>query len=216
MDLDLSKPITYLITSGQTTAATTPLSDDFTRLLKLISAAVASGITLIQLREKNLTALVLYELVSRAVALTEGTATRLLVNDRADIARVAGADGVHLTTSSLSAAIVRQTFGANLLIGVSTHSLAEAGAAESEGADFAVFGPVFETTSKRIYGEPVGLEQLAEVTAALAPFPIIALGGVTVDNAGDCVRAGAAGVAGISLFDRLDDLPSIVRLVQAM
>jgi thiamine-phosphate pyrophosphorylase len=216
MGLDLSKPITYLITSGLTTAATTPLTEDFTRLLKLISAAVASGITLIQLREKNLTARVLYELVARAVALTEGTATRLLVNDRADIARAAGADGVHLTTSSLNAAIVRQTFGADFLIGVSTHSLAEARAAESEGGDFAVFGPVFETTAKRIYGEPVGLKQLAEVTAALTTFPIIALGGVTIDNAEGCVRAGAVGVAGISLFDRPGDLPSLVRLVQAI
>lgn len=194
--------------------ATTPLTDDFKRLLQLISAAVASGISLIQLREKNLTARVLYELVSRAVSLTEGSATRLLVNDRADIARAAGADGAHLTTSSLSAAIVRQTFGKDFLIGVSTHSLAEARAAESEGADFAVFGPVFETTAKRVYGEPVGLKQLAEVTSALATFPIIALGGVTIDNAGDCVRAGSAGVAGITLFDQAGDLQRIVLVIK--
>lgn len=216
MGLDLSKPITYLLTSGETTAATTPSTDDFARLLKLISAAVAAGINLIQLREKNLSARVLYELTLRAVALTQGTATRLVVNDRADIARAAGADGVHLTASSLGTSIVRNTFGADFLIGVSTHSLAEARSAQAEGADFAVFGPVFETSSKRIYGAPVGLKKLAEVTTALARFPIFALGGVTVNNALDCVRAGAAGIAGISLFNQASDLQRIVELVKAM
>jgi len=213
MELNLSKPITYLITSGETTAATTPSTNDFALLLKLISAAVAAGINLIQLREKNLTARVLYELTLRAVALTQGTATRLVVNDRADIARTAGADGVHLTVNSLSTAIVRNTFGADFLIGVSTHSLAEARTAQAEGADFAVFGPVFETGSKRIYGEPVGLKKLAEVTSALARFPIFALGGVTVNNALDCVRAGAGGIAGISFFKQASELERIVRVI---
>jgi thiamine-phosphate pyrophosphorylase len=216
MGLDLSKPITYLITSGETTAATTPSTDDFASLLKLISAAVAAGVNLIQLREKNLTARVLFELALRAVALTTGTATRLLVNDRSDIARAVGADGVHLTASSLSAAIVRRTFGADFLIGVSTHSLDEARAAQADGADFAVFGPVFETASKRIYGEPVGLKTFSDVASALAPFPILVLGGVTIDNARDCVRAGAAGIAGISLFNQCHDLKRVVQLVQAM
>ena len=214
MGLNLSKPITYLITSGETTAATTPSTEDFARLLNLVSAAIAARVNLIQLREKNLNARVLYELAARAVALTHGSPTRLLINDRADIAQAAGADGVHLTASSLEAAIVRSTFGADFLIGVSTHSLSEARAARDGGADFAVFGPVFETATKMVYGEPVGLGKLADVARELSPFPIIALGGVTLTNVWDCVRAGASGIAGISLFSQGDDLQRIVRLLQ--
>ncbi len=147
----------------------------------------------------------------RAVELAQGSATRLLVNDRADIARAAGADGVHLTTQSLSASVVRRCFGSELLVGVSTHSLAEVCAAESEGADFAVFGPVFETPSKARYGGPLGLTRLAEAARTVAPFPVIALGGVTRDNASECLRAGARGVAGIRLFADENDLTPIVR-----
>ncbi len=197
------------------TAATTSATDDFQSSLKLISAAVAAGINLIQLREKSLSARVLYELTVRAVGLTRGSNTSLLVNDRADIAQAAGAAGVHLTTSSLSPAVVRRCFG-SLLIGVSTHSLAQAAAGRAAGADFAVYGPVFETDSKRIYGAPIGLGRLAEVTTALRPFPIIALGGITLANAADCVRAGARGIAGISLFKRAEQLDQIVKMVRAM
>jgi thiamine-phosphate pyrophosphorylase len=213
MGLNLSKPITYLITSGETTAATTPLTEDFALLLNLISAAVVARANLIQLREKNLNAHVLYELAARAAALTQGSRTRLLINDRADIARAAGADGVHLAANSLETAVVRSTFGADFLIGVSTHSLTEARAARDGGADFAVFGPVFETATKLVYGAPVGLGKLTETTLELSPFPIIALGGVTLTNAPDCIRAGASGIAGISLFDQGKDLQRIVRLV---
>lgn len=205
MPLNLQKPITYLITSGATTATTTSSTKDFARILKLVEAAVAAKINLIQLREKNLAARVLFELAQQAAELTRGSPTGLLVNDRADIARAAGADGVHLTTRSLAAVVIRRTFGKDFLIGVSTHSLAEAGVAQEGGADFAVFGPVFETASKKIYGEPMGLDQLSEVARELAPFPVLALGGVTFANARDCLRAGASGIAGIRLFDRTDE-----------
>ena len=194
--------------------ATTPSSKEFARLLKLIEAAVAGRISLIQIREKNQTASVIYELALRASAITRGSSTRLLINDRADIASAAGADGVHLTTRSLDAAVIRQNFGADFLIGVSTHSLEEARQARSGGADFVVFGPVFETASKQIYGAPAGLDTLKEVAHDLRPFPLLALGGVTADNARACILAGATGVAGISLFSRAADLPSIVRLLQ--
>jgi thiamine-phosphate pyrophosphorylase len=196
------------------TKATTPSTEDFARLLKLVSAAVAAGVSLIQLREKNLSARVLYELALRAAAITGASSTRLLVNDRADIAHSAGADGVHLTGHSLAASVVRQTFGADFLIGVSTHSLAEARAAREGGADFAVFGPVFATTSKRIYGEPVGLAKLKEAAHELAPFPIIALGGVTLNNAVNCIGTGASGIAAIGLFSDLKNLETIVEAVR--
>lgn len=194
----------YLITSGETNAQTTPATEDFSNVLRLVEAAVSAKIDLIQIREKQLSAKVLYQLSSRAAAITRGSATKLLVNDRSDIAAACGADGVHLTSSSLPPEVVRLAFGAEFLIGVSTHSSAEATFARGGGADFVVFGPVFATPSKRQYGEPVGLTELRKVTSALAPFPVLALGGVTTENVADCYEAGAAGVAAITMLsDRL-------------
>jgi thiamine-phosphate pyrophosphorylase len=201
MPLNLSKPILYLITRGATTEADTSEAPEFKQILDKISAAVAAGIDLIQIREKQLTARVLFELVAEAVKLTRGTNTRLLVNDRVDIAAGAGADGVHLTTQSLDATTIKRTFGAGLLIGASTHSLDEVRSALDEGADFVVFGPVFETKSKVQFGPPHGLDELARVVRALAGFPVLALGGISTSNAADCLAVGAQGIAAIGLFD---------------
>ncbi|HYY57421.1 MAG TPA: thiamine phosphate synthase [Pyrinomonadaceae bacterium] len=209
--LKLQPPIICLITSGETTPATNPDSEESARLLALCAAAVAARVSLIQLREKNLSARTLFELSERVVRLTRGSATRLLVNDRADIARAAGADGVHLTTRSLDARVVRRAFGDDFLIGVSAHSLAEARAARDLGADFATFGPVFDTPSKRAYGPPVGLAKLNEAASALAPFALLALGGITSANAPEALRAGAQGIAAIRLFSDAHALPQIVR-----
>jgi thiamine-phosphate pyrophosphorylase len=151
-----------------------------------------------------LSARVLYELARKAAAISNGSTTRLLVNDRFDIARAAGADGVHLTTRSLPTNVVRSICGENFLIGVSTHSVETALDARAGGADFVVFGPVFETPSKQIYGEPQGLEKLRGVTGALHGFPVLAIGGITLENAGDCFRAGASGIAAITLFQNTD------------
>ena len=205
--VQLTQPITYLITNGETAIAST---ESVARLLKLLSAAVAARVSLIQLREKNLSARALYELTSRAVAITRSSSTRLLLNDRADIAHAAGADGVHLTTRSLEAAVVRAAFGADFLIGASTHSVAEARAARAGGADFVVFGPVFRSSAKGPYGEPQGLEKLTEVAVELAPFPVIALGGVDELGALDCIRAGASGIAAIRLFSECESLEKLV------
>ena len=213
MPLNLSKPILYLITRGATSEATSPESPEFTKILNQVSAAVAAGIDLIQIREKQLTARVLFELVSAAARLTRNTNTRLLVNDRADIAAGAGADGVHLTTQSLDAAIIRRSFGKKFLIGASTHSLNEVMSVRDHVADFAVFGPVFETESKLQFGSPQGVEELSRVARAAAGFPVLALGGISLANAADCVAAGAAGVAGISLFDSTENLKSIVTAI---
>jgi thiamine-phosphate pyrophosphorylase len=210
MNLKLSEPILYLITRGATTESTTPSSVAFTKILDQVRSAVASGIQLIQIREKHLTARVLSELTERAVEITHGSRTKLLVNDRADIAAGAGADGVHLTAQSLPARVVRDSFGDEFLIGASTHSIAEASTARDGSADFAVLGPIFETQSKAKYGPPLGLEMLATICAALKPFPILALGGISQANAVDCLNAGASGVAGISLFSDADHLGATV------
>ena len=199
MPFEFHRPILYLITRGATSSATTSSTPDFKQLLDQIAAAVAAGIDLIQLREKALTSRVLFELTAEAARLTRNSATLLLVNDRADIAVGAGADGVHLTTRSLDASTVRRTFGAKLLIGASTHSFAEAIACR-EGADFIVFGPVFTPLSKIDSRAGKGVDELKHVALTLAGFPVLALGGVTEQNIELCLEAGAAGVAGITLF----------------
>ena len=177
-------------------------------------AAVAAQIDLVQIREKNLTASVLYQLASSAAGITSETATKLLINDRSDIAAAAGADGVHLTTSSLPTTVVRQTFGDDFLIGVSTHSLGEAKLARQGGADFAVFGPVFETASKKEFGEPPGLTALGRVCSELSPFPILALGGVMMGNVGECIRAGAQGVAAIRMLQQPAQLADVAEEIR--
>jgi thiamine-phosphate pyrophosphorylase len=214
MPLDQRRPITYLITSGATTLNTTSYSDEFSRIIRLAEAAVEAEISLVQIREKRLTARVLYELVVRCAALTRGSGTRLLVNDRVDIALTAPADGVHLTSQSMRADIVRQLCSKEFLVGVSTHSLAEAKAAREGGASFVLFGPVFETESKRAFGPPQGLEKLREVTRELALFPVIAIGGVTLENSGECFRTGASGVAAIRLFSDARMLRETVRAIR--
>ncbi len=207
-------PVTYFITDGQTTAATDEGSAEFERLVEFVRSAMAAGVRMVQLREKRLRPRVLCALTRRAAVLMRGTPTRLFVNDRADIARAAGADGVHLAHDSLDAAIVRRHFGADFLIGVSTHTLAEAQAARDAGANFVVFGPIFDTPSKRAYGAPVGLSELGRVVRLLAPFPVIALGGVTLANAAQAIHTGASGVAGIRLFVNAADMRAVVRTVE--
>ncbi|HMF57736.1 MAG TPA: thiamine phosphate synthase [Pyrinomonadaceae bacterium] len=196
------------------TPTTNPNSPEFSCILHLVEAAVQAGISLIQLREKNLNAGTLFELTRRAAAITKDSASHLLVNDRADIALAAGADGVQLTVNSLPADSIRRSFGEQFLIGVSTHSLDEAHRASNLGADFAVFGPVFDTPSKRAYGEPLGLYRLREAAQALAPFPLLAIGGITLENLYTTLRAGAKGVAAIRLFDDPRTLGNVVNLIR--
>lgn len=214
MALNLQQPILYLITSGETTTRTEPHSPEFKRILSLIRAAARAGIDLIQLREKSLPARVLYALATEAAAITEQTSTRLLINDRADVARAARCDGVHLTTRSLRAVTVREAFGSDFLIGVSAHSVEEARAAQDEGADFAVFGPVYDTPSKRAYGPPLGLHKLEDAARTLSPFPLIAIGGITHENAPQVLSAGASGIAAIRLFNDADNLETVVRKIK--
>ena len=216
MTRELKAPITCLITSGATGSATTERDDAFQDLLALVSLAVSARITLVQLREKSLNARTLYSLASRASDITRGSATHVIVNDRADIARAALCDGVQLTTRSLDAPVVRRAFGTNFLIGVSAHNIAEARAARDGGANFAVFGPVFDTPSKRAYGPPLGLEALREAARTLAPFPLVAIGGIAEDNLGEVFGAGASGVAAIRMFANGQNLARTVHLIESL
>jgi len=207
---DFPPPIIYLITSGATTSRTTPDSVEFQDIITQFKAAVFAEVSLLQIREKSLSSRVLYQLTEAAVQIAHNSKTKLLVNDRADIACAAGADGVQLTSQSLPADVIRCDYGNEFLIGASTHSLEEASAAKLAGANFVLLGPIFATESKRIYGEPLGVGRLAEITQELSNFPVIAIGGIVLENAADCFAAGASGIAAIRLFSEPDKLAETV------
>jgi thiamine-phosphate pyrophosphorylase len=201
-------PIIYPITSGQTTPQTTPDDPQFFAIFQLVRAAVDAEVPLFQIREKSLPDGVLHELTSRAVEITRGSKTRLIVNGRADVARAAGADGAQLNVTAFLA-LLDERVDPDFVVGVSVHSFVEAEVAAAFGADFAVFGPVFETESKRVYGPPQGLGKLREV-AGEVEIPVLAIGGITLDNVADCFKARASGVAAISLLNNPDAMPKIV------
>lgn len=178
-------------------------------LIAALQAAAHAGIRTIQLREKDLTPREQYALAEEALGVVAPLGTRLLINDRADIACAAGLDGVHLTATSLAPTAARCCLRAGALVGVSTHTLAEARFAAVFGADFITFGPVFPTASKARYGEPRGLEELRQVCAAV-DLPVFALGGVTPERAGACLETGAHGIAAISALLDVDDIAARV------
>jgi thiamine-phosphate pyrophosphorylase len=182
-------------------------------LIDYITRAVDAEIDMVQIRERDLSARDLLSVADAARAIAKDRNTLILVNDRSDVAACAGA-GVHLTARSMRADVVRRAFGVSMPVGVSTHSLEEAEEAEQRGADFVVFGPVFETESKKIYGPPVGLDALAAVTARVK-IPVLAIGGIDLANFRETLDRGAAGVAGISLFVHAEDLTSVVRAIKA-
>ncbi len=190
------------------------------RLLLKIAECAAAGVNYIQLREKDLSARALEHLAGKAMAALGGAQTRLLINSRADVALACGAHGVHLPGNDLHASEVRALYArvnaAAPIIGVSAHSAAEVANAEAHGADFAVFAPVFEKSGA---ANPLGLEQLRQVChraeAASSPIPVLALGGVTLENARQCVAAGAAGIAAIRLFQE-NDVAAIVGKFRGM
>ena len=168
-------------------------------LLAHVERAARQGVDWIQVREKDLPARELGDLVRRIVGLTAPWGTRVLVNSRADVALAAGAHGVHLSGDSVAATALRAIAPEGFLIGVSAHSVEDLRRAELEGADFALFSPIFPVVSKAGYGPALGIEGLREAVRQVS-IPVLALGGVTLENAEACVAAGAAGVAGISMF----------------
>ena len=205
------KPLIYLITDGALTPEN--FREKSSATLKIIEKAVLGEIPLIQIREKRLLAGQVFELVSKAARLTKNSNTRLLVNDRADIALAAAADGVHLPANSLPAQIIRRNFGADFIIGVSAHSAEEVGRARLAKADFATFGPVFATASKARYGAPQGVAKLRAVAATHPDFPVIALGGIDENNFAEALRAGAKGIAAIRFLNDAEKLPEIAKKI---
>jgi thiamine-phosphate pyrophosphorylase len=168
-------------------------------LVGAIARNLAAGVTWIQIREKDLSARALFELVEAALNLPNPQSSKFIVNTRADVAIAAGAAGVHLPSGSPPAHFWRRP---GFMVGVSCHSVAEVRDAETDGADYVVFGPIFPPRSKIVRAEPRGLEDLRRATAAVK-IPVLALGGVTRENSDACISAGAAGIAGITLFQEL-------------
>ena len=168
-------------------------------LVALVDAAVSAGVDLVQLRERDLDGGPLTELAVRCVRVTSGSRTRVLVNDRLDVAMAAGAHGVHLRGDSFSAVRARSLSGGEFLIGRSVHNVEEARQVSlAGGADYLVFGTVFPTSSKRGRGA-TGVGELAEVVRT-TPLPVLAVGGVTAATVTGAAQAGAAGVAAIGWF----------------
>lgn len=166
-------------------------------MLACAGRACGMGVEMIQVREKDLAARALCDLVQRFMAVCPRT--RIIVNSRLDVALAAGAHGVHLPGGSAAPAALRAICPPGFLIGVSCHSMDELKAAEQEGADYTMLSPVFAPISKIPALPVLGLGALREACAAVT-VPVYALGGITEANSAACVEAGAAGVAGISLF----------------
>jgi len=188
------------------------------RLLAKIAECGAAGVDYIQLREKDLGGGELEKLARQAMdVLPASSPTRLLINSRVDVALAAGAHGVHLPANDLQPSDVRgimmRAGVRRPIIGASAHSIEEVAIAESHGADFVAFAPVFE---KDAQPNPAGLARLhavcRRINAADPPMPVLALGGVTAENAQKCVAAGAAGIAGIRVFQENAAAPLVEQL----
>jgi thiamine-phosphate pyrophosphorylase len=218
----LTRPLVCLITDrralARRLAAGSPhsLPDGWGAQLAAVRAAAEAGCQLIQVREKDLSACDLAAFVRRAVAAAQPHGARVLVNDRLDVALAAGAGGVHLRSGSMPAREVRRLVARLLppdrarefLVGASTHSLAEVEAAAAGGADFVVCGPVYAPTSKNAAGPLLGLDRFAEICRRVR-LPVLALGNDRLDVA---LAAGAAGVAGIGLFQDFGSLGGLNHL----
>jgi thiamine-phosphate pyrophosphorylase len=166
-------------------------------LVTIVLACLAAGLPAVQVREKDLGAAELATLCRRLREPARASGALLIVNDRVDVALAVGADAVQRTHASLSIADIRAVADKRLRIGASVHALDEARAAEEAGADWLVFGPIFDTPSKRRYGPPQGLAALERVASAVR-VPVIAIGGMTPERVADVRRAGARGVGVIS------------------
>jgi thiamine-phosphate pyrophosphorylase len=159
-------------------------------LVEAVRAALDAGLPDVQLREKDLPGRALFALAEELRALTAASGAFLLVNDRADVALAVGADGVHLPGGGLPVVAVRRVLPTGALVGVSTHAPGDAG-----GADYAFFGPVWDTPSKAAFGPPQGPDALRNAVAAAGAVPVLAIGGVTPARVAAARAAGAAGIA---------------------
>ena len=171
--------------------------------LRLTFQALNAGCAIVQLRAKRLDDLAFLKIATRIRSACAHAGVPFVINDRADIARLVEADGLHLGQDDLTIADARRVVG-DMQVGVSTHSLEQAEKAQAEGADLIAFGPVFATQTKESPDPVVGLQKLEELAQALS-LPLVAIGGITLENAGETLQAGARYVAAISALPRFID-----------
>jgi thiamine-phosphate pyrophosphorylase len=184
------------------------------RQLEKIEQAAKAGVDWIQIREKDLCGRELANLSEHAIMRAK-SGSAILVNDRLDVALATDAAGVHLGEHSLPPDQAKKLMAQrgtreDFVVGASAHSLEGARQAEQAGADYVIFGPVYATPSKAGFGQPQGMSGLREVCVRLT-IPVLAIGGITVKNAGDCMTAGAAGIAAIRLFQDTVNLDELVK-----
>jgi thiamine-phosphate pyrophosphorylase len=189
-------PRVHLITDRE-------ICPDPVRAARRALAGTRPGAVAVHLREKGLPGAELLTIARALAAAIHEMGQLLLVNDRLDVALAAGADGVHLPSAGVPPGDARRLLGAGRLVGVSCHSLEDVRRARDGGADYATFGPVFDTPSKRAYGAPVGLAALRD--ASQLGLPLVGLGGIDAANAPQVVAAGAAGVAAIRAWLGAED-----------
>lgn len=182
--------------------------------LHLVLARVAAaGVEMIQIRERDVPARKLEQMVAETIRQTARWGTKILVNDRLDVAMACGAAGCHVPAAGLPPGEVKRISPPGFLIGASTHTREEALVAEGSGADFLVFGPVYPTVSKP-GALPAGVGALAEVAQSVR-IPVFALGGITPERVEEVAAAGVAGVAGISVFMNEESLPRLMAALSA-
>ena len=207
--LSINRPIIYMITDG--TLTDQKFQTQSLRTIEIVSLAIRSGIPLIQIREKQLSTKNLCLLAEKVVEIAARTMTKVMINDRADIAAGVGADGVQLTEESLPVPVIRSSFP-DLIVGSSTHSADSVAAAVKAGADFAVFGPVYATPGKDY---PQGVKALADACEAAGEMPVIAIGGIDDSNYREVTAAGASGFAAIRFLNDPVNLPMIGEMLES-
>lgn len=201
--LPLRKPVVCWVTDRKGFPRVSTEAEAEAALLAALRRAAEAGVDWIQIREKDMPGERLAGLARAAMDLAK-EGQRVLINNRLDVALATGAHGVHLGEASLPVEEVARWLRSaksspDFLIGVSCHSLDSARSAEQGGARYVFFGPVFATPSKAALGAPQGLDRLAEVCRSVK-IPVLAIGGITADNAPACLSAGASGIAAIRLF----------------
>ena len=174
-------------------------------LSTVLGQAILAGVPAIQLRERDLPTGELLPLVQEVHALAAPGAVPVILNDRVDLVLALNVDGVHLRADSLPVPAVRRLIGSDRLIGISTHSGEEVRRANHDGADYIIFGPIFDTPSKRSFGRPFGLDALAAVCRE-STIPVFAIGGITSERVRQVRRAGAHGVAAIGALLTCEDI----------
>lgn len=178
--------------------------------LEVAQAAIRGGATVVQLRDKEATTRQLVETGRVLRDLTRERGVTFIVNDRVDVALAVEADGVHLGVDDMPVPIARRLMGPGAIIGFSPETVEQARQAEAEGADYLGVGAVFGTGTKPDAGPPIGVEGLRAMVRAVS-IPVVAIGGITADNAAQCIRAGAAGVAVISAVVAAEDVEAAAR-----